>query len=90
MPCFLNAFYLPPEVVRGIYNGLFVDSLGFVAVDKIKKHLLGFTQSNILTLALISAITLLVWAECSPLQVFLIIASFISLDDSGMQPQLKI
>ena len=37
-----------------VCNRLFIDSFGFMAVDKIKNHLLGLTQSNILTLALIS------------------------------------
>ena len=36
--------YLPLALEE--YN---IDSLGFMAVDKIKKHLLGLTQSKILT-----------------------------------------
>ena len=37
-----------------------------LAVSKLMNHLLGLTQSNILTLALISLLTLLVRAECGP------------------------
>ena len=37
-----------------VINKLFVDCLGFMAVNEIKKHLFGFTQTSILTLALIS------------------------------------
>ena len=37
-----------------VYNGLFIDSLDFMAVDSFKKHILGLTQSNILTLALVN------------------------------------
>ena len=36
-----------------VNNRLFIDSLGFMTADNIKKHLLGLTQSNILTLAFI-------------------------------------
>ena len=46
-----------------VSNKLFIDRVRFMAVDKIKKHLLGLTQSNILTLALISGLTLQVRAE---------------------------
>ena len=33
---------------------LCIDTFGFMAVDKIKKHLLGLSQTNIITLALVS------------------------------------
>ena len=46
-----------------VYNRLFIDCLGFIAVDQIKKHIMGLTQSNILTLVLISALTLRVWGR---------------------------
>ena len=35
-----------------VYNKLFIDSLEFMEVVKIKKHLFGLTQSNTLPLAL--------------------------------------
>ena len=37
-----------------MYNKLFIDGLVFMAVDQIKKHILGLTQSNILALVLSS------------------------------------
>ena len=39
-----------------VYNRLI--SLGFMVVDGIKKHLLGLTESNILTLGISSHLTL--------------------------------
>ena len=39
-----------------VNNGLFIDNLGFMAVNNIKKYLLGLTESNIITLTLISAL----------------------------------
>ena len=41
-----------------VYNKMFIDSLGFVVVDKSRKYLLGLTHSKKLTLALISDLTL--------------------------------
>ena len=47
-----------------VYNRLIIDSLGFMVVDTIKKHLLGFTQFNtILTLAVSSYLTFWVRRE---------------------------
>ena len=43
--------YLP--LALEVHNRLIIDSLGFMVVDKIRKHLLGLTQLNILTAALI-------------------------------------
>ena len=43
--------YLP--LALEVHNRLIIDSLGFMVVDKIRKHLLGVTQLNILTVALI-------------------------------------
>ena len=48
--------YLP--LALEVYNQSFIGSLSLMAVGKFKKHLLGLTKSNILTLALISALTL--------------------------------
>ena len=53
--------YLPLDLE--MYNILFIDSLGFMEGDKIKKHLFGLTQSKILTLALMSALALRIRAE---------------------------
>ena len=41
-----------------VYNRLFIDNLGFMAVHEIKKLILGLNQSNIQTLALMPALTL--------------------------------
>ena len=47
-------FRLDLTLAMEVYNKLlFIDSLGFMAVDTIKKHLLGLNQSNILIFALI-------------------------------------
>ena len=53
--------YFLHGVFCGIYSMLLL--LGNFGVDEIKKHLLGLTQSNIGTLALISIFALRVWAE---------------------------
>ena len=37
-----------------MYSGLFIDTIGFMTVYAIKKRILVLTQSNILTLALMS------------------------------------
>ena len=37
-----------------IDNMAFIDCFGFMVVNRIKKHLFGFIQSNVLTTALIS------------------------------------
>ena len=46
-----------------MYNRLIINTLGFMAFRLISKHLLRLTQSNILTLALVGALSLRVWAE---------------------------
>ena len=52
--------YLP--LALEVYNMLFVDSLkGFMAVNEFKKYLLGRFQTDVLTFALISGLTLWVW-----------------------------
>ena len=55
---FFHKLYLLPEIASGAYfqeTGIFYRTCaGLLAVDKTKKHLLGLTQSNILTWALIS------------------------------------
>ena len=53
--------YLP--LALEVCNRLLDGSLGFMVVDKIKKHLSGLNQSNILTAALMSALTLRVPVE---------------------------
>ena len=56
--------YLPLDLE--VYHRLFIDSLGFMAVDRIKKHLLGFTESKLTAAVSIFDLVL-------PLQVLLII-----------------
>ena len=36
--------YIPLDLEA--YNRVFIDSVGFMVIDKIKKHLLGLTQSK--------------------------------------------
>ena len=51
---FSECIYLCMAMDRRCTITLFIDSLVFMVVGKIKKHLLGLTQANILTLALLT------------------------------------
>ena len=42
--CVFFRMYLSPAFE--VFNRLFNDNLGFMGVERIEKHLLGFTQSN--------------------------------------------
>ena len=65
-------YFLP--LVFEVYTKVFIGNLGITAEDDIKKHVLELTQSNILTLALMSA-ALSIFDFSSSLQLFLIIVS---------------
>ena len=63
-----------------INRGGFIDCLGFMEVDKIRKHQCGLTQPNIQTLALTFEGHSEYIRLCSPLHIFIII--FINILDN--------
>ena len=94
MFCYEVYFRLYLPLALEVFYRLFIDSKCFMAVDKIKKHLLGFTQSKYSPWPSVDSGFGENWSVYfllySPLQVFLIIIPICRLSLSERTKKTKI